>query len=337
MGVRIPYNVPASSTQIERVNLYESTSECGPYNLVHYEVIGTGSGEIVYPDGNPSRWYRISFVDELGVEGVKSIPTHGEYASLTGQALNRISARIGQTVMLNASFYRNGILTDPYAIRLIRIYRQSTEDVNLVAEIPAPNPGASDYPDPILHDDSRPGYYQLPFLVPDDFISPAIYFDVWHFVSDDPGTADIDDESIWNSKCNRFWVYPDGWYVDDELYSPQLGFEPLNANFRAGEVRPMEIGMMPLPIYDYDYNLITTLIPMLDAKISIQTRNNEVIVDDESMTIGLRQGSYRTNPFVFRYTLDTSLFLIGTYDYHIKVHMPNGSIVKSPKFTFTIA
>jgi hypothetical protein len=304
---------------------------------VHYESVGTGSGDIVYGDGSPSRWYRISFVDELGVEGAKSIPTHGEYASAAGQALNRISARTGQVVNLNASFYRNGILTDPHAIRLIRIYRQSVEEANLVAEVPIPDPGASDYPDPVIYDNMRPGYYQLPFLVPDDFVAPAIYFDVWYFLSDDPGTAGLNDESLWIPKCNRFWVYPDGWYVDDGLYSPQLGFEPLNVNFQSGEVRPIEIGMMPLPLYDYDYNLVTALLPMLDASISIRTRNNEIIVDDESMTIGLRQGSYRTNPFVLRYNLDTPLFLIGTYEYQVKVHMPNGSIIKSPKFTFTIA
>ena len=94
---------------------------------------------------------------------------------------------------------------------------------------------------------------------------------------------------------------------------------------------------MPLPLYDYDYNRITPMLPYLQATISIFSRNCEMIVNNAPMNIGLRQGSYRSNPFVLQYPLDTSKFLIGTYDYQVTVQMPCGSKIVSPKYTLTIS
>jgi len=253
---------------------------------------------------------------------------------------NRISGRVGNVVNLNVQFYRHGVPTDPWAIRMVRIYRRSVEEANLVAEIPFPYPDTSEYPAPSLYDPAKPGYYVLPFQIPDDFTAPDIYYDVWHFICDEFADTDfdLDDESYWQAQCNKFWVYPDGCcYTDDGLMVPRLGFEPLDVQFRAGETRYLEVGLMPIPLYDYDYNLITPMLPCIDATITISTGHCETIVDEEPMEIGLRQGSYRTNPFVVKYLVDTSKFLIGTYEYQVKLNMPNGQTIVSPKYTFTIS
>jgi hypothetical protein len=60
------------------------------------------------------------------------------------------------------------------------------------------------------------------------------------------------------------------------------------------------------------------------------------MVDNELMDIGLRQGSYRSNPFVAKYLLDTGRFLSGTYDYFITTQLPDGQTLVSPKYTLTI-
>lgn len=260
---------------------------------------------------------------------------------------NRISGRVGNKMILDTSFFRNGVPTDPYAIRAVRIYKRAVEDANLVAEIPFPLPSESDYPYPAVPVESTEcpngGSYELTFHVPCDFPAPDVFFDVWHFIPDldclesitsDP---DLDNESLWISKCNKFWVYPDGWYVDDHLMVPRLGFEPLDVKFRSGETRYLEVGMMPLPLYDFNYNQIMPMIPFLEPSITITTRNCEVIVDGEAMDIGLRQGSYRTNPFVAKYLLDTSRFFKGTYEYQITLKLPDCQTIVSPKFTLTIS
>jgi hypothetical protein len=54
------------------------------------------------------------------------------------------------------------------------------------------------------------------------------------------------------------------------------------------------------------------------------------------MGIGVRQGSYKSNPFVFKYLLTTSDFLIGTCKYRITVNMPNGETRVSDDFFFEI-
>lgn len=260
---------------------------------------------------------------------------------------NRLAGRVGNKIRLNATFLRNGVPADPYAIRMVRIYKKSVEDVNLVAEIPFPPPDSTEYPSPATKLTEGPcgndGHYELIFDVPCDFPSPDVFFDVWYFIPDlncleeNATEFDIDDESLWVSKCNKFWLFPDGWYVDDRLITPRLGFEPLDVHFRQGEVRYLEVGMMPLPLYDYDYNKIAPMIPYLRPSISIFTRNCEVVVDDEEMEMGLRQGSFRTNPFVAKYLLDTNNFLKNTYEYQVTVKMPDCQTIVSPKYTFTVS
>ena len=94
---------------------------------------------------------------------------------------------------------------------------------------------------------------------------------------------------------------------------------------------------MPLPLYDYNFNLVNPMIPYLKPTISISTRFCEQLVVDEPCRIGLRQGAYRSNPYVVAYDLDTSMFMRGTYQYNIKLNLPDGSSRVSRKFTFTVS
>ena len=94
---------------------------------------------------------------------------------------------------------------------------------------------------------------------------------------------------------------------------------------------------MPMPLYDFNYNLVAPIIPLMTGTITIKTMNNEIMVRDGAMTMGLRQGSYRTNPFVLRYSLDTMDFLIGTYKYRITVTLPDGTTRTSGDFILTIS
>jgi len=278
---------------------------------------------------------------------------------------NRISGRVGNIVNLDTVFYHNGVPEDPYAIRRIDIYKGSVKDENLEAQVLIPPPDDPHYPHPIERMMSGgeivAGHFSLPFEVPTDFVAPEIYFDVWRFIgSDSGGTFDVidEDESTWISQCNRFWVYPDGWYLDDELVTLRIGFEALDRHFRKPEVRNLEVGLVPLPLYDFDYNKIIPLIPQLQAYIHIETENGEVIVGGTPETdcdgnicvgsdgeaeiqgvcrIGLRQGSYRTNPYVVQYRIDTSQFLIGTYKYRIILMLPNGETRVSDDMRFDIS
>ena len=209
-----------------------------------------------------------------------------------------------------------------------------------------------------------PGDYCLPYTVPCDAVAPDAYFDVWSYYPDNPcdvldltgedGTAppgctdvggvteslDLDSpeyQCLLVCQCNRFWVYPDNWFASDGLQTVRFGFEPLDMKFRKPEVRPLEIGLMPLPLYDYNFNLVTPLIPFLTASISVETQHRELLVNSEPLSIGLRQGSYRTNPFVLKWNLDTSRFLIGTYRYRVTIYLPDGSTRASQDFIFTIS
>lgn len=258
----------------------------------------------------------------------------------------RISGRKGSIVRLNASFYKNGLLSNPYAIRRIDIYRNSKADENLVAQIPIASPTDTDYPSPLTQDETSDGpdtgKYYLDYQIPDDFTAPSIYIDQWLFIGDelvsDGGTdIDLDDETLWDSQCNRFWVYPgNDWYIDDGLISARFGFEPLDRHFTKPESKPLEVGIMPLPKYDFDYNRVAPLIPQLVATIDIETINNEVIYEDQPCVVAIRQGSYRTNPFVIRYLLNTDTLLMGTYRYRITLRMPNGETRISPNLMFTV-
>lgn len=259
----------------------------------------------------------------------------------------RVSGRVGNPINLNMSFFKNGIPSDPYAIRVVKIYRDSVEDANLVMEIPFPDPDSPEYPFPATKVEGECGVngsYNLIIDLPCDFPSPGVFIDVWHFIPDlvcfneiTSGTPDLDDESLWLNKCGKFWVFPDGWYADDGLLVPDIGFEPLDVQFRAGEKRWLEVGLMPLPLYDFNYNQIMPMIPFLEPTITIRHMGCEILIDAEAMTMGLRQGSYRTNPFVAKYLLDTTQFLRGTYDYQVTLKLPDCQTIVSPKYTFTIS
>lgn len=151
--------------------------------------------------------------------------------------------------------------------------------------------------------------------------------------------CDIDDEEFASQLmrcCHQFWVYPNEWFCTDQLRTLRFGFEPLDVHYHYPELRPLEIGLMPLPLYDFNYNFVTAIIPMLQPTISIETQHCELLVDGDLCSMGLRQGSYRTNPWVIRYNLDTSLFLKGTYRYQITLPLPDGTTRVSQKFIFTI-
>lgn len=262
----------------------------------------------------------------------------------------RISGRRGQTLNLDVSFYRNGVLTDPYAIRKIEIYQTSVAPHNLITTIPFVDPDDSLYPSPAVKEDT--GLYYYPYDVPSDAEVPDVYFDLWYYYADNPcdgsgtgtsgteGDCDLDDDTLEESLlfcCHRFWVYPDGWACLDDLSVIEFGFEPLSIHFNKPETRPLQVGIMPLPLYDYDYNTVAPIIPMLTATISVETRCGELLVDESDMTIGLRQGSYRTNPYVLRWNLDTTSFLCGTYRYKVKVVLPDGTSRVSKWFHFTVS
>ena len=257
----------------------------------------------------------------------------------------RISSRKGETVRLNVTFYKNGVPADPFAIRRIDIYKNSKKAENLVAQVPIDTPETVGYPSPVVHLENSSGFitgeYYLDFDIPDTF-EPDIYIDDWLFIGDELTVSsgselDFDDETLWDSFCNKFWVFSGGgWYVDDGLIVPKFGFEALDREFVRPEIRTLEVGMMPLPLYDYDYNRIAPLIPQLTATISIETANKEVIIDGAACRIGLRQGSFRTNPFVVQYTIDTGTFIMGTYTYFITLTLPNGETRISKPLYFAI-
>jgi len=276
----------------------------------------------------------------------------------------RISARRGQVVDLNIDFLRNGQLTDPYAIRYVEIYKSQVLPHNLVVTLPVVDLNDTLYPAPACREteDSSPGEccteptaptiaitgkYHLPFAVPSNFSVPDVYFDVWYYFADNPcgdlGTGptecDIDDP-IYQDKllrcCNRFWIYPEEWFCDNGLQTLRFGFEPLDQRFHQPELRPLEIGIMPLPLYDYNFNLVNPIIPFLQPRITIETQHNELLVDDDVARIGIRQGSYRSNPYVVQYDLDTTKFLKGTYRYRIKLILPNGQTRVSQNFILII-
>jgi hypothetical protein len=262
----------------------------------------------------------------------------------------RIAARKGHTVDLNIDFLNNGQLKDPYAIRSVQIFKTQVAPSNLVATIPIVDPSDHLYPSPLCMEyisgstgDVLEGRYHLPFSIPTDFQAPDIYFDVWTYFPTDPCIGvvgcNIDDPDLdvyLQTECHRFWVYPDDWFSSDKLQSIRFGFEPLDNKFNYPEYRPLEIGLMPLPLYDYNFNLVNPMIPYLKPTISIETRFNELLVDDEPCRIGLRQGAYRSNPYVVTYDLDTARFLKGTYQYAITLKLPDGTTRVSRKFIFSI-
>ena len=101
---------------------------------------------------------------------------------------------------------------------------------------------------------------------------------------------------------------------------------------------------MPLPLYDFDFNVIAPIVPHLTATFTMLTENEELLIDSETMKIGLRQGSFRTNPFVLQFKFDTSQILStgvpllkGTYKYRVQINLPNGETRVSPDFSLQIS
>lgn len=276
---------------------------------------------------------------------------------------NRISARRGQDVNLDTTFYLGGQRVDPWAIYRVEIFRGSVANENIVDAVDISGPNSSSYPSPLVRppdpdpailtcpsppdcdslaadDGSDPsaGRFRLVWTVPDDLVVPDVYFDVWYYYATDPGVADLSTatEQLLNS-CNRFWVYPDNWYVDGGLDTIRLGFEPLDIKFKKPEKRPLEVGIMPLPLYDYNYNLVAPIIPFLQPRISVWTENNEQIVSNAICQMKLRQGSFRSNPWVISYMLDTCNYFIGTYRYRVTTILPDGTTRVSGDFYFTVS
>ena len=258
----------------------------------------------------------------------------------SSEIYSRISGRTGQPINLNVTFRRNGVPEDPYALRRIDIYKQSVTDDNLVAQILFPTPDVTGYPAPAMVDPAMPGVYNTEFLIPEDF-GEGIYFDVWKFVGAEPdnlSSFDFDDESLWICQCNKFWVYCDGWYLDDGLLTPRFAFEPLDKRFRKGEVRNLEVGIMPLPLYDFDRGRFGSMIPQICPYITVETEEGEILegLEKAPCKIGLRQGTYRTNPYVVQCPLDTGAFLKGQYRYRITLELPNGESRISEPFRLHI-
>jgi hypothetical protein len=252
----------------------------------------------------------------------------------------RLTAKTGFPVGLNVTFRRNGVALDPFAIRRVDIYKGSVKDDNLVAQILFPTPDTTGYPAPATVDPANPGNYILEFQIPSDF-DAGVYFDVWRFVGSEPenlSSYDFDDENLWISQCNKFWVSEDCWFLDDGLLTARFAFEPLDSRFRKGEVRNLEVGIMPLPLYDWDRNRFGAMVPQICSFITVETEECEVLegLEKAPCKIGLRQGSYRTNPYVVQCPLDTSGFLKGQYRYRIILELPNGETRVSENFRFRI-
>ena len=257
--------------------------------------------------------------------------------NILSTAFPRISGRLGQYVDLNVQFYNAGQPTDPYSITKVEIYKSEVLTSNLVATVNISDRDSTEYPTPLCVSAELLGEYHYPFLVPTDFVAPDVYFDVWHYTPVAPGTAGTDVMPISAlSCCHRFWVYPDTWFCNDKLQTVRFGFEPIDQQFYQPELRTLEVGIMPLPLYDYNFNLVNPLMPFLNPTITIQTQFCETLVDKAPCRMGIRQGSYRSNPYVIQYDVNTSDFLKGTYQYQITLNLPDGTTRVSRKFILVI-
>ena len=228
---------------------------------------------------------------------------------------------------------RNGQPQSPFALREINIYRGSISPGNIVATIPFPDPSSTAYPFPAT--EIAVGEFVVPFLVPQEFVTCDVYFDVWSFLGTDPGTAGLDDTSHWISQRGMFWVFDDVWISDDDLRSLRIGFEPLDKKLRRGELRTIEVAIHPLPLYDYEYNVMAPIIPQLSPTMTIHTDRDELIASDAPCQVGIRQGRSLNSPYVVQCLIDTRTLTRGTYKYTIKTKIGDKTII-SPRFNFTI-
>lgn len=256
------------------------------------------------------------------------------------EPFKRISARTGGVVALNMSFKNNGALMDPYAIIKVNIYKNKIAQANLVEMIEIVPPDSTDYPAPLergLDDDDNPipGKYVLNYAIPSEF-EQDVYFDEWVIVSECNSTDCLEDTDQCSTICGRFYVFTDCVVGDDELEKFKFGFESLNHHFSKPAVVPLEVGVMPLPLYDHKVGAIQA-IASATAKIMIETDRQEVVLEWTPIDIALRSGSYRSNPYVLRYTLATSEFLAGTYAYKVMLKLRNGDTYVSKRMYFTIA
>lgn len=265
---------------------------------------------------------------------------------------DRISARCGNYVNLEMAFMHSGVLADPHAITKVEIYKSKIAAQNLVSTVIVADRDGTEYPAPIEFVRGYveggycgtdpdvgaiiPGKYQYLWAVPVDAAAPDVYYDVWYYNVEQLGNELTALSSAALRACGRFWVYPDNWSVQDGLSTIRLGFEPLDQKFRQPEKRNLEVGLMPLPLYDYDHNLVDAVLPYATATITVETFSHEVLINNEPMSMGLRQGAFRSNPFVLQYTIDTTAFLRGTYRYRITVKLPDGSSISSGDFALVI-
>jgi hypothetical protein len=281
----------------------------------------------------------------------------------------RLNASVCDNIDLNVRFLKCGVAADPYTLRSIKIYKCSVGEANLITQILLPD--VTDDDKDLSNEYIYGGYIQrcgnqnedegdcgtdiTPEFTPGCFIytlnlcpelfTAGTYYDVWEFIGDecvlssicDPSevTGDINNDDLWSSQCNQFYVNENCWATDDGLRNLELGFEPLDSRFQQPEKRTLQVGLTPLPLYNYDSKL-ASFIPSMTGTITIQTAHYEIIVDAEPISIGLRSGSYRSNPYVVQYLLDTSRFLKGTYKYRIDMQLPNGETRSSPYFNLAI-
>lgn len=231
------------------------------------------------------------------------------------------------------NFYHNRVLESPYAIRRIDIYRASLRPSDLVAQIIFPEPDGTGYPDPAV--ELATGIFEVQFAAPDNLVPDDAYYDVWHYIGNDPGTADLDNINLWDSQVGQFWLFDDTWIADDDLLTKRIGFEPLDKKFRRGEIRNLEVALHPLPKYEYDFNKIAPIIPQLMPTITVWTIHDELLLSNVPCKIGIRQGHHRNSPFVVQCPLDTRTMIRGTYRYTIEVNI-NGNIIISDKFHFAV-
>lgn len=281
----------------------------------------------------------------------------------------RISVNCGTPTELDVTFYQNGVPTDPFAIRRVEIYQTSVKSENLIEIIPFtefcdplyPSP-ASQVPDTTIGTCGteitgavEPGKFTLSYTLPCDIPLPNIFYDVWCYFPTDPRpnpslcgsectsepditACDLDQyEDQIVCCCHRFWGYPQNAFCSDSIATNiEIGFEPLSQRFRSPERRYLEVGMMPLPLYDYEFNAVSAILPKIVASITIKTSREELLVDRAPMTIGLRQGSYRSNPYVLKYLVNTTDFIKGTYKYRVEAQIPDGTSRVSGDFILVV-